>query len=226
MDTAIIIPAGAIATTATVTIGTTATTVITTGVTALFTATIAVTIEVLAVLACVGSLPNRGYATASRPLDTGISASTRRAYVSCFPVRTGGGQAAFWRGIAAARLKWTVTISEGQPSLVLIEQLPHAQDVIGPVDQLGSFDHARKARELLLAVLHAAQIADLRRIGGRRNSRPTSASGCRADKASPRSPRCAWRARRPARLRRRRRPGARRPRAASCPHPAGPRRQH
>ena len=101
----------------------------------------------------------------------------------------------------------------------------HAQDVIGPVDQLGPFDHARKPRELLLPVLHAAQIPDLRRIGARRNSRPTSASGCRAGKASPRWPRCAWRACRPARLQRRQRPGARRPRAASCPHWADPRRR-
>ena len=40
----------------------------------------------------------------------------------------------------------------------------HAQDVIGPVDHLGPFDHARKSGELLLSVLHAAQISDLRRI--------------------------------------------------------------
>ena len=101
----------------------------------------------------------------------------------------------------------------------------HAQDVISPVDQLGPFDHARKPWELLLPVLHAAQITDLRRTGLRRNSRPTSASGFQGDKASPRSPRCAWRACRPARLQLPPRPGARRPRAASCPHRAGPRRR-
>ena len=37
--------------------------------------------------------------------------------------------------------------------------------MICPVDQLGPFNHASKAWELLLPVLHAAQITDLRRFG-------------------------------------------------------------
>jgi hypothetical protein len=41
----------------------------------------------------------------------------------------------------------------------------HAQDVIGPVPKLGTFDHSREPRELLLSVLHPAQITNLWRIG-------------------------------------------------------------
>src|SRR5262245_37998880 len=41
----------------------------------------------------------------------------------------------------------------------------YAQDVIRPVFQLSAFDHAREPWELLLSVLHPAQITDLWRIG-------------------------------------------------------------
>ena len=76
-----------------------------------------------------------------------------------------------WRGIRRnVSLKRCVSVME-RPSAALTRLirrrfdpplLLHAQDVIGPIDELGAFDDAGETRKLLLAILHAAQIADLR----------------------------------------------------------------